>query len=89
MTLQEYNQHVTRCAQLVYGLFPGDKAAAKNAVSGTISSMRDRVAGLNADAIQTLRYSACSQAGAAFSMLADAAWAAHVADVKAKIDTLP
>jgi hypothetical protein len=78
MTLAEYNQHVTRCAQLALGLHPGDKVAAKARLPGDHGR---HARGHDRDhAADTL---------AVRANIADVAWCAHLADVRAKIDTLP
>lgn len=92
MTLAEYNQHVTRCAQLALGLHPGDKVTAKARLPELAQGLRVAMLATTADAINTLLFSAHAHAADALVMrasIADAAWCAHLADVRARIDALP
>lgn len=89
MTSGEYNQHVTRCAQMVLALHPGNKTAAKAACTLFLQGLRGHIVGSNADAISILRYSSNPNAASGVNLITDAAWEAHLADVRAKIDTLP
>lgn len=90
MLQAEYGTHVTRCAQAALGASAGAKLAAKASCSNLLSGLRQSLLPNIAACVDVLLWSTHAKTATGLVRdIYDIAWIAHVADVQAKIDTLP